>query len=125
MLFDSYLQPCHCSGAPEHVYMEAIIDGVNIAPNEQMDDSVGDIILRPHLNHKITIVCKDLTHGKMTHPAPEFRFLKNGQPLNEWSSEVKTISLVAKEDETLNCVAKNHMGEKLSNSVSLEVLRKF
>ena len=40
MLFDSYLQPCHCSGAPEHVYMEAIVDGVNIAPREQMDNSV-------------------------------------------------------------------------------------
>ena len=117
--------PCRCSGAPEHVYMEAIVDGVNIASREHGDDSIGDIILKPHLNHKITLVCKDLTNGKMTHPAPEFRFLKNGKPLSEWSSEVKTINLVAKEDETLICVAKNGMGEKLSNSVSLKVQRKF
>ena len=105
--------------------MEAIVDGVNIAPNEQGDESAGDIVLRPHLNHKITLVCKDLTHGKITHPAPEFRFLKNGKPETEWSSEVKAISLVAKEDETLTCVAKNQMGEKFSNSVFLEVQRKF
>ena len=113
------------SGAPEHVYMEAIVDGVNIAPKEQGDDSVGDIVLRPHLSHKITLVCKDFTLGKITSPEPEFRFLRNGQPLTDWSRSVKTISLVAKDDETLNCVAKNGLGEKLSNSVSLEVQRKF
>ena len=113
------------SGAPEYVYMEAIVDGVNIAPKEQGEDSVGDIVLRPHLSHKITLVCRDLTLGKTTSPEPEFRFLKNGQPLTDWSSNVKTISLVANDDETLNCVAKNRLGEKLSNSVSLEVQRKF
>ena len=57
--------PCHCSGAPEHVYMEAIVDGVNIASREHGDDSIGDIILKPHLNHKITLVCKDLTNGNL------------------------------------------------------------
>ena len=76
---------CCCSGAPQYVYLEAIIDNVTITSTEQgeyrNDNSHTEIVLEPHLGQKVTLTCLELNNGTVTNPIPEFTFLKNGIPL--------------------------------------------
>ena len=119
-----------CSGAPQNVYLEAIIDNVTITSTEQGEDrnenSHSQIILEPHLGQKITLICLELNNGKVTNPVADFTFLKNGIPLSGLGTAAQnTITLLAKSDESFSCEAENKMGNKLSNTIALRVQRKF
>ena len=119
-----------CSGAPQNVYLEAIIDNLTITSTEQGEDrnenSHSEIILEPHLGQKITLTCLELNNGTVPNPVPEFTFLKNGIPLSGLGRGVhNSITLLAKSDESFSCEAENKMGNKLSNTIDIRVQRKF